>query len=134
MPFRRMTRQKLNLIVQPGEFAVCRLDIGSPIPDWPMSSGVFSITRTFDELSVVCLQQLVPVGVWAEPDWRCLRIAGKMDFALIGVIASLVSPLAKAKIGVFVISTFDTDYLFVKGRDFFNALLVLENAGHEIET
>ena len=68
-----MTRQKLNLIVQPGEFAVCRLDIDSPIPAWSMSSGVF------------------------------------------------------------VISTFDTDYLFVKTRDFFNALLVLENAGHEID-
>src|SRR4051794_25933626 len=91
-----------------------------------VSSGTcFSITRTTDELSVVCPQSLVPDGVQCERSWRCVRVAGTMAFSMIGVVASLVTPLAEAGISAFVTSTFDTDYMFVKESDLERALAAL---------
>ena len=86
------------------------------MPDWATGEFV-SITRTRDELTVVCCQEHVPDGVRCEADWRCLRVAGQLDFSLVGVIASLSGTLASAGIGVFVVSTFDTNYLLVKETD-----------------
>src|SRR6185312_269411 len=100
-----------------GRFAVCRLPPGSPIPDWATAGDVFSVTRTADELSVVCRQEAVPAGAHGETDWRCLRVAGTMPFTQVGVLASLTAPVARAGVGVFAFSTFDTDYLLVKGAD-----------------
>ena len=106
--------------------AVCKLDKDAPVPAWASSGTFFSITRTADELSVVCQQSLVPDGVRCERDWRCLLVAGTMEFSMIGVVASLVTPLAEAGISVFVISTFDTDYMLVKEVDLERALAAFE--------
>jgi hypothetical protein len=86
-----------------------------------------------DELSIVCRQEVVPEGVVCERDWRCLRVAGTMPFTVVGVLASLTAPLAGAGISVFVLSTFDTDYVLVKSADSERAMAVLRAAGHEIE-
>src|SRR5205823_1115510 len=75
-----------------------------------------SVTRTGDELSVVCRQEVVPAGTRAEDGWRCLRVAGAMSFDLVGVLAALTTPVAAAGVGVFAFSTFDTDYLLVKAE------------------
>jgi RimJ/RimL family protein N-acetyltransferase len=93
---------------------------------------VFSVTRTGDELSVVCRQDLVPDGTHAEVGWRCLRVAGAMPFTLVGVLASLTGPVAAAGVGVFAVSTFDTDYLFVKQAEFRAAVIALRKAGHSV--
>ncbi len=127
-----MSNHKLHLVPLPDLLAVCRLDCNSPIPPWTISAPFFSITRTADELSVVCPQDLIPDGVRCERGWRCLRVAGTMDFSMIGVVASLVEPLAHAGISVFVISTFETDYLLVKESNFEAALSALRSAGHEV--
>lgn len=95
--------------------------------------GAFSITRTDDELAVVCQQTQVPPGVRQEGGWRRLRVAGTMDFTQVGVPASLVDPLAQAKISVFALSTFDTDYLLVKEADLEAAMAALRRSGHRIE-
>src|SRR6185437_6302828 len=97
-----------------GTFAVCRLGADATIPPWATAGSFFSITRTADELSVVCNQDAVPEGVVSERGWRCLRVAGTMPFSVIGVLASLTVPLAQAGISIFAVSTFDTDYLLVK--------------------
>jgi hypothetical protein len=115
----------LTLDLLEGTFAVCRLAPEAPVPGWASSSRFVSVTRTGDELSVVCPQEAVPAGVVCEPDWRCLRIAGKLEFHLVGVLASLLVPLAEAGVSVFVLSTFDTDYLLVKAVDLERALEVL---------
>ncbi len=128
-----MTKHKLRLVNLPGLFAVCRLDQDAPVPAWASSGEFFSITRTADELSVVCPQSLVPDGVRCERGWRCLRVAGTMDFSMIGVVASVVTPLADAGISVFVVSTFDTDYLLVKEDDLARATVVLRAAGHDVK-
>jgi hypothetical protein len=102
------------------------------IPTWATKGEFFSITRTPEELSIVCDQEAVPSDIRCERDWRCLRVAGSMPFALVGVVAALTAPLAEAGIGVFVMSTFDTDYLLVKQQDWENALDVLRRVGYAI--
>jgi hypothetical protein len=121
---------QLTLIVVDGIFAVARLEPDAPIPPWATADAFFSITRSADELSVVCPQEAVPEGVKCERGWRCLRVAGKMPFTVVGVLASLTAPLADAGISVFAISTFDTDYLLVKETQLPAALAALRRAGH----
>lgn len=127
-----MTTHKLRLVVLPDMYAVCRLENDAPVPAWATTGPFFSITRTAQELSVVWPQNLVPDGVRCERGWRCLRVAGTMDFSMVGVVASLVTPLAEAGISVFVISTFDTDYLLVKENDLGLALKALRAAGQTV--
>ena len=124
---------RLRLLAVGGTFAVCKLPPGVPIPAWAISGGLSSVTRTGDELSVVCAEPAVPEGVMSEKGWRCLRVAGSMPFTLVGVLAALTVPVAKAGIGVFAFSTFDTDYLLVKAAEFDRAVAALRGAGHGVE-
>jgi len=128
-----MSFQQLTLIVVDGVFAVYRLEPGAPIPVWSTADDFFSITRTADELSVVCRQDAVPDGINCERGWRCLRVAGTIPFSVVGVLASLTAPLADAGISVFALSTFDTDYLLVKAKDLERAVDVLRRRGHTIQ-
>jgi hypothetical protein len=120
------------LIPLPQRFAVCRLSGDAAIPSWAADGEFFSITRTADELSVVCGQDLVPEGTLAERDWRCLRVAGTMTFSTVGVVADLTRPLADAGIGIFLVSTFDTDYLLAKEQNWAQVLEVLRRQGYAI--
>jgi hypothetical protein len=123
----------LTLLGVAGRFAVCKLSPGSVIPAWATAADVFSVTRTPEELSVVCPQDMVPAGTQAEAGWRCLRVAGAMPLTLVGVLASLTGPVAAAGVGVFAVSTFDTDYLFVKEAEFPAAVAAIRGAGHSVE-
>ena len=127
-----MTMHKLKLVLLPGLYAVCRLHKDASVPAWASPGEFLSITRTAEELSVVCSQNLVPDDVRCERGWRCLRVAGTMDFSMVGVVASLVTPLADARVSVLVVSTFDTDYMLVKESDLERALTALRTAGHVI--
>jgi hypothetical protein len=99
-----------------------------------MRGDLFSVTRTADELSVVCRQEAVPEGIVCERGWRCLRVEGSMPFTIVGVLASLTTAVAKAGVAVFAFSTFDTDYLFVKEGDMPRAVASLRSAGHLVDT
>jgi hypothetical protein len=127
-----MSSHKMALLILDGTFAICRLEADAAIPAWATAGQFFSITRTADELSIVCRQDAVPEGVNCEWGWRCLRVAGTMPFSIIGVLASLTAPLAEAGISVFALSTFDTDYLLVKDGDFEKVITTLQQAGHSI--
>lgn len=129
----RQTHHQLTFIVLPDLYSVCRLDADAPLPAWASSGSIFSITRTSDELSIVCEQNRVPDGVRGEHGWRCLRVAGTMAFSMIGVVTSFSTPLAAAGLGIFIISTFDTDYLFVKASDLSNAVTALRTTGHIVD-
>jgi hypothetical protein len=83
-------------------------------------------------LSVVCPEENVPVDVTSERGWRCLRVAGRLKFSSVGILSSMVKPLAEASISVFVVSTFDTDYLLVKAGSFEPAVKALQEAGHHV--
>ena len=126
------TRPCLSLVRLAGSFAICKLDQAAAIPAWATGGDFFSITRTTDELSVVCPQLAVPDDVPCERGWRCVRVAGTMAFSVVGVLVSLVTPLAEAGISVFALSTFDTDYLLVKEKDLENAVVALRQYGHTV--
>lgn len=122
----------LKLTRVAGVYAVCRLDSDAPWPAWAAGGPFVSVTRTADELSVVCPADVVPAGVRCETGWRCLRVAGTLDFGMVGVVAGLAGPQAAAGVSVFVVSTFDTDYLLAKAVDMRRVIDVLGQAGHEV--
>jgi len=123
----------VNLSLLPERYSVCRLAPDAPLPPWATAGAFSSITRTPDELSIVCLAAAVPPGVAQEADWRVFRVAGPLDFALTGILASLAGPLAEAGVPIFAISTFDTDYLLIRGPDLDRAITVLTEAGHTFD-
>jgi hypothetical protein len=111
--------------------AICRLPADAPLPSWPRGTFV-CVTRTPDELSVVCDETSVPPGVTCVRGRRALGIAGVVEFATIGVIAGLTAPLADADVSVFVVSTHDTDWILVREDDLAAATAVLQAAGHAV--
>jgi hypothetical protein len=120
----------MNLTILPDSLAISRLSPAADVPEWAMIGEFVSITHTGDELSIVCAEQYVPPDVKADREWRALKAAGPLDLALTGVLASLANPLAEAQINIFAISTFDTDYVLVKGYTLSRACEVLRQAGH----
>jgi hypothetical protein len=122
----------LDLVVLPGTFALCRLPADAALPAWVTSGDLVSVTRTREELSIVCPQDVVPEGVRCARDYRCLRVAGTLDLGLVGVLASLVVPLAAVGVSVFPLATFDTDYLLLRDADLQRATKALEAAGHRV--
>ena len=123
-----------DLAVLGGRYAVCRLAVDAPIPAWTAASPFVSITRTAEELSIVCAEGLVPPDTHCEPGWRILRVAGPLAFSLTGVLAAIAAPLANAAVSLFAVSTFDTDYVLVKESDLANAVDALRLAGHSVGT
>ena len=113
-------------------FAIVRFDPWTPIPEWLADEPFLSITRTEDELSIVCPERLVPLETSAERGWRALKVEGPIDFALTGVLSSILAPLAAAKISIFAISTYDTDYVLVREHSFDRTCDVLSATGYEI--
>jgi hypothetical protein len=113
--------KQLTLSIMPETLAVCRLEADSQIPEWGLRSEFFSITKTSDELSIVCNQEDLPADVQAERDWRAFKVEGPLDFSLTGILAQMSTALADDKISIFAISTFDTDYILVKASTFQNA-------------
>jgi hypothetical protein len=122
----------MKLVVLEDEIAVARLDPHAPTPAWAAEGSVSSVTRTAEELSVVCAAAGVPTEVQAERGWRCLRVAGRLDFSLTGVLASIAGPLAVGKVSLFALSTYDTDYVLVREQDLTVAIECLRAAGHEV--
>lgn len=121
--------KKLTLSVLPDELAVWQLPPNAPLPSVG-ESGFWSVTRTSDELSVVSAPRLVLPGCSFEKSWRCIGVKGPLPFDLTGVLAALSIPLAEAGVSIFVVSTFDTDYLLVKDHQLELASAVLQLAGH----
>jgi hypothetical protein len=126
----------LTLILQAGELAVVRLPPDAHVPPWafsPAPGALWSMTRTDEELSLVRAADAVPSDARAERGWRALRIAGTIDFALTGVLSSVLAPLGEAGISIFAVSTFDTDYVLVRTHALAAAIEVLRAAGHAVE-
>lgn len=121
-----------RLTLLPEVLAVSRLDAASALPAWLPRQGFLNITRTDEELSIVCEESRVPRGVRSEGGWNGFQLAGPIPFTTTGVLASLLAPLAEAQIGIFAISTYDTDYLLVKEADRDRAIEALTTRGYTI--
>lgn len=120
----------MNLLVLPGTLVVARLAPDAPAP--AEGRGFWSLTRTAEELSLVCAPEAVPAGAATEGPFRALMVQGPLDFALIGILAELTAVLAKAGISLFALSTFDTDYLLLRAERLQEAIAALRAAGHGI--
>jgi len=122
----------LDLRVVQGSFAVCRLPRGDAVPSWAQGGGLTSITRTNDELSIVCENARVPDGTACERDFAAIRVEGTLAPNLVGVLASLAVPLAEANVPILAIGTYDTDYVLLRESDLGRALEALVTAGHRL--
>jgi hypothetical protein len=128
-----VARHNFELSLLAETFTICHLVPDAVVPEWATQGQFFSITRTSDELSVIAETIFVPERLRTAVSWHVLKVHGPFDFAEVGVLASLVEPLAAAGVSVFTISTFDTDYLLVQCSQLRGALNGLRNAGHSIQ-
>ncbi|MCC6453369.1 MAG: ACT domain-containing protein [Caldilineaceae bacterium] len=130
-----MTAFTLTLL--PGRYAVCHLPPPSPIPPWANGDGFCSITRTADELSIICPQDSLPgeidtVALDVARNWVLLRVEGPFDFDVTGVLATLSAPLAAAGVVLLAVATYQTDYLLFKAEQQECATQALSQAGHRV--
>ncbi len=125
-----MPHQQLQLEVCEGLYTIHRFSQDHQIPTRVFESSFYSVTRTPDELSIVCSSSVPLTSKNAETDWSCLRVLGPLDFSATGVLADLSAVLAKAGISLFAVSTFDTDYLLVKASHLGLAEKALRSSGY----
>jgi uncharacterized protein len=115
-----------------GRFAVSRLPADAAVPGWA-AGQVVAVTRTPDELSVICDERAVPEVTPAVRGWRCLQVQGPLNFEMTGILAALSGPLADAHIPMLAVSTHDTDYLLVREEHLAPAQAALARAGHRVD-
>lgn len=127
-----MAGQQLRFRRLLGSYAVVRLMPEAPIPDWAGKGEFTSITRTPDELSIVCPAANLPADVPSLHRWTCLKLRGPFPFSQTGVLLSFIEPLSANGIPIFAISTYDTDYVLVQEEFVEKALKRLQEAGHEL--
>lgn len=130
-----MPRQKFSVV--PGTYAVCRLPADSALPTWASAPGGFtSVTRTTDELSIVCEEARVPApqpdSFRGEGGFALLKIHGPFPLDAVGILAGIAKPLADAGISLLAVGTFDTDYLLVKRAQAARAVVALTQSGHTL--
>jgi hypothetical protein len=116
----------------PGKFAVCRLPGDAPVPEWAWSGPFTSVTRTADEVSIVCAADRVPEEHQPKSPWVCFKLEGPFSFSEVGILASVIGPLAESGVPIFAVSTFDTDYVLVGAENVDIALQALRDGGHQL--
>ena len=124
--------QPLSLRTLPERLAICSLPPDAPLPGWALLGQFCSVTRTPEELSIVCAVDSVPASVPYAGPWACLQVEGVLDFSLTGILAGLTAPLASAGISIFALSTHRTDYILVREHDLAQAQHILRRAGHTV--
>lgn len=126
------TFSPLKLIVLAARYGIYRLSPTTTVSERWWSAEFVSITRSSNELTVVCAEGLVGEYEQCEPGWRCLKVDGCFPFDTVGVIASISRPLAEVDVSLFVVSTFDTDYVLIKNSQLSAAIACLTQVGHEV--
>ncbi|GDY30499.1 ACT domain-containing protein [Gandjariella thermophila] len=130
--------KRVEIDLRPGEYAVARLAADAEVPPGLLgASGLVSVTRTPDELSVVCPAEhlgALPAGARTSDGWRLLTVRGPLEFTLTGIMAALSAALAAAGVTLFALSTFDTDHVLVRSADLDRAVRALRDGGHQVHT
>ena len=125
-------RQQLKFRRLPGAYAIVRMDAETTVPDWATKGAFSSVTRTGDELSIVCPADNLPADVSAGSHWICFKLEGPFPFSQTGVLLSFVEPLSNNSVPIFAISTYDTDYVLVQEEFMDVAQPALGAAGHAL--
>lgn len=123
----------LSLVVLGERLGVCKLPAQAPVPTWAWEGPFCAVTRTKEELSIVCAQTHIPRGIVAEKGFCAFQVKGPLDFGLVGILASLTTTLAQAGISLFAISTYDTDYVLVREKDLAAAIHAFQRQGYLVE-
>jgi hypothetical protein len=126
------TGHKLKFRCLQGPYAIARLTPDAAIPEWAAKGELFSITRTADELSIVCAAENLPPHAESPHQWQCFKLEGPFPFALTGVLLSFIEPLSNRGVPIFAISTYDTDYVLIQNEYAAIAVNALQQAGHEL--
>ena len=120
----------MNLKKFPYDLTVCKV---ADISDLDLSKEFYFIGRTDEEISLVCKTEDTPANTTECDDgWKAFRIEGVLDFSLIGILSKISGILADNKIGIFAVSTYNTDYILVKAENFDKAMTVLGDAGYTV--
>ena len=125
---------KPDLIILKDTYTIYKFKSSSKTPRWIENSEFYSVTKTKDELSIVCKQMEVklPAGGVVDKNWRMIKIIGPLDLSLTGIIAEISSVLAMSGIPVFTISTYHTDYFMVKEENLDKAIVALKDNGYKM--
>ncbi len=123
--------EELRLKVLDENLTIHRLDPDDVIPIAVYESSFFNVVKTNEEISIVCPTELEVTSWNREKDWSCIKVMGPLDFTLTGILSKIAKVLADAKISIFVISTFDTDYFLVKSEKIEHAMVALKEAEYE---
>jgi hypothetical protein len=126
--------KSIELSIMPYKLAICRLGPDEPLPQQAMKGEFYSVTRTPEELSILVPEANAIHGAKVEGGWRAFKVNGPLDFSLTGILSSIAGPLARVKISIFALSTFDTDYILVKEAQLAQASRILSEAGFKIWT
>jgi hypothetical protein len=124
---------RLTITVHPDSYAICRLGVEAEVPEWAGGAKFLTISRTGNELSIVCEEARVPAEIHAERKRRLMQVEGTLAFSLTGILAALAAPLAEAQVSIFAVSTYDTDYVLVSEAELGRAIGALEAAGHAVQ-
>jgi hypothetical protein len=124
-------RRQLKFRWLPGPFAIVRLPPGAPVPDWATKGEFTSVSRSADELSIVCPAENLPEDVNSKHQWICYKLEGPFPFSQTGVLLSFIEPLSNNGIPIFAISTYDTDYVLVQEEFAGATQQALDKAGHQ---
>ncbi|HEY8549948.1 MAG TPA: ACT domain-containing protein [Vicinamibacterales bacterium] len=131
-----MPEHRLELTVLPDRYAICRLEAAAALPEWTLApGGLVSITRTDEELAIVCPEDRVPADfAGAVRGWHGLKVHGPLPLETVGVMAALAHALAEGGVSLYAMSTYDTDYLLVPHRQLGHAVRALRHRGHTVHT
>ena len=125
-----MSPKKLKLSVLEGLYTVHRFPSNHKIPEQICKSEFYSISKSEDELSIVCNSCILLDSEKSETDWSCIKVLGPLDFSCTGILADISAVLAKVEISIFVVSTFDTDYILIKSENLTLAGKALLSSGY----
>ena len=128
-----MSRSQLTVSILPEHLAICRLDASASVPAWAEQGTFVSVTRTREELTVICPEDRIAPAVEASRDWRAFKLQGPFYLNLVGLLVSVAAPLAQAGVSILPIGTYDTDYVLVRQTQLEAAIRGLRFIGIEVQ-
>jgi hypothetical protein len=128
-----MAKSQLTISVLPEHLSICRLEADALVPAWIEKGTFVSVTRTREELTVICPQEHVPAEVKLSRNWRALKLEGPFDLDLVGLLVSVAAPLAQAGVGILPVGTYETDYVLVRQDQLDAAIRALRFVGCQVQ-
>ena len=123
---------KQTLAVLPDRFVIHSLPVSADIPQQVLNSSLYFIGKTHEELSIVVPETVQIDSEESDMDWKVMEVLGPLQLSMVGIMAQIGNVLASAKISIFIVSTFETDFFLVKQKDLENAAKALEQDGYKV--